>query len=158
MKYIFSLLAFFTPLVIYASINNSFQLISALYSVVTSLIPITAGIALIVFLWGLGRFVYNAGSEKGHEEGKRLMFWGIIAIFILFSIWGIIFYIGSNLGMVGSGSGGGGGSVGSVGGVGGGGSGSYTVGGGLDSSGDCQNQRDGSLHWADFLGGHKNCY
>ncbi|MSR73298.1 hypothetical protein EXS61_01690 [Candidatus Parcubacteria bacterium] len=103
MKYTLFLLTFFAPQVIYASIDNSFELISAIYGVIASLIPIVAGIALIVFFWGLGRFVLYTGDDKGREEGKRIMFWGMIAIFTLFSIWGIIFYIGSNLGLVNSG-------------------------------------------------------
>ena len=168
MKYTIFLLTFFTPQVIYASINNSFELISAIYSVIASLIPIVAGIVLIIFFWGLGRFVYNAGEEKGHEEGKRIMFWGLVAIFVLFSIWGIISYIGSNLGIVGNGSFGGTGNAvnfssgifGRAGSGGGGarGGGSFTPGGGLDSDGNCQNYRDSSLRWSDFLGNHETCY
>ncbi len=53
-------------------------------------IPLLAGLALLAFFWGLAKFVYNAGSESAREEAKNVMFWGIIALFVMVSIWGIV--------------------------------------------------------------------
>lgn len=42
---------------------------------------------VVAFFWGLFQFVFN---EEKKEEGKSLMMWGIIALFIMLSFWGII--------------------------------------------------------------------
>lgn len=47
-------------------------------------------LAFFVFLFGLARFILAAGDEKKIEGGKKIMLWGVIALFIMFSIWGII--------------------------------------------------------------------
>ena len=45
-------------------------------------------LAIVVFFWGLIRYLVNAGEEK--SEGLQIMFYGVIAIFVMVSIWGII--------------------------------------------------------------------
>ena len=52
--------------------------------------PIIVGATLLVFFWGLAQFIRSAGDEKKIVDGKRLMFWGIVALFVMVSIWGII--------------------------------------------------------------------
>jgi hypothetical protein len=68
-------------------------------NIVGRLIPIVAGIALLVFFWGLVKFIASAGSEDGRKEGKQVMIWGIIALFVLMAIWGIVAFIGFSLGI-----------------------------------------------------------
>ena len=46
-------------------------------------------LAIVVFFWGLIKYLWSMGSEDAHE-GLKIMFWGIIAIFVMVSIWGII--------------------------------------------------------------------
>lgn len=52
--------------------------------------PTIVGITLLVFLWGLMRFIGAGGDEKRIQEGKDLMFWGVIALFVMVSIWAIV--------------------------------------------------------------------
>ena len=53
---------------------------------------------MFYFFWGLAKYIRSgAGSEKAAEEGKRVMIWGVAALFIAGSIWGIITFIRSEL-------------------------------------------------------------
>ncbi len=45
-------------------------------------------LAIVVFFWGLITYLVNAGEEKA--AGLQIMFYGVIAIFVMVSIWGII--------------------------------------------------------------------
>jgi hypothetical protein len=45
-------------------------------------------LAIVVFFWGLIKYLMNPGDDK--SEGLSIMFYGIIAIFVMVSIWGII--------------------------------------------------------------------
>lgn len=60
---------------------------------ITTALPVVAGLALVVFFWGLAKFILKAGDETARAEGKQVMVWGIIALFVLVSIWGIISFI-----------------------------------------------------------------
>ena len=62
-------------------------------------IPIIASLSLLVFIWGLVKFISRVGGdEKAVTEGKKLMIWGLIALFIMISIWGILRFFYSSLG------------------------------------------------------------
>jgi len=58
--------------------------------IVNPLILLLFGIALIVFLWGIFRFLSESSSEEARETGKRNMLWGIVGMFIMVSVFGII--------------------------------------------------------------------
>lgn len=61
--------------------------------IINPLIPVLIGIGLIVFFWGIIQFVLNADSEEKRSTGKQHMMWGIIGIFIMVSVWGIIYLL-----------------------------------------------------------------
>jgi len=68
-------------------------LIAKFGSIVGSLIPIVVGLALLVFFWGLVKFILASGSEDAKDQGKRIMIWGLIALFVMVSVWGLVSFI-----------------------------------------------------------------
>lgn len=66
-------------------------------SFLTSLFPVIVGATLLVFFWGLARVIRGSGDEKVIEEGKNLMKWGILALFVMVSFIGIINLITGDL-------------------------------------------------------------
>jgi hypothetical protein len=46
-------------------------------------------VAILAFFWGLIRYLFSGGGEE-KAEGLKTMFYGVIAIFVMVSIWGII--------------------------------------------------------------------
>ena len=48
------------------------------------------GVSVVVFLWGIVEFIAKFDSEEVKERGKRNMFWGLIGMFIMFGVFGII--------------------------------------------------------------------
>lgn len=58
-------------------------------SIINVIIPILAGLAVVLFMWGGVRYIYSAG-EGEHQEGREMLLWGIIALFVLFCIYGIL--------------------------------------------------------------------
>jgi hypothetical protein len=63
--------------------------LGALGGIVNTLIPLLIAVALVVFFWGLVRYIWNSSSE-GAKSGRDLMIWGLIALFVMVSVWGII--------------------------------------------------------------------
>lgn len=52
-------------------------------------IPLMVSIALLVFFWGIVRYLYAAGGTE-KEESKKFLFWGVISLFVMTAIWGIV--------------------------------------------------------------------
>ena len=59
-------------------------------SIINMAIPVLAGLALVIFFIGIVRYVAKSADEKGKEHDKQLILWGLIALFVIFSIWGIL--------------------------------------------------------------------
>lgn len=63
-------------------------------------LPIVSGLALLAFLWGLSKFIFNVqGDAKAVAEGKNLMIWGVIALFIMVSVWGLVSFLSNEFGL-----------------------------------------------------------
>lgn len=65
-------------------------LVDILAGLIDRLIPLTVAAAVLVFFWGLVVFIFNAGNEDKRKEGRQVMLWGIVALFVMVSIWGLV--------------------------------------------------------------------
>lgn len=81
--------------------QNLSDLIGIFLSLISQLVPVVFGLALLFFFWGLAQFIWAAGrgNEERVKSGKQLMFWGVIALFVMFSIYGIIALLVSDFGV-----------------------------------------------------------
>jgi hypothetical protein len=85
----------------------------------SSVIPFLFAIAMVTFVWGAIKFFFIEADEK-REEGKQFMLWGIIALAVMISVWGLVGVLADTFGFDHSvlpyvtpgGSGGGGGNPG----------------------------------------------
>ncbi len=97
-KIIFALVLTFVP---YAASAQALQPVSnfvrAVNSIVGTLIPLLMAIALVVFFWGLIKYISNSG--KGYQEGKNIMIAGLASLFVMVSVWGIVNLAQSALGI-----------------------------------------------------------
>ncbi len=50
-------------------------------------------LAIAIFLYGLMEFALNADSDEKREKGKSHIVWGIVGLFIMFAVWGIVIII-----------------------------------------------------------------
>jgi len=57
-------------------------------------IPIIMVLALIYFFYGLAKFIFNAGDEEARHAGRGIMIYGIIALFVMVAVWGLVGLIG----------------------------------------------------------------
>ena len=65
--------------------------------ILSPIIYLLIALALIYFLWGVFIFIKNADSPEKRTEGYDHMMWGIIGLFIIISVNGIISLITSTL-------------------------------------------------------------
>lgn len=64
------------------------------------LYQLAVGIAIIYFLYGAARFVYDLNTSKAdrQEDGRRHLLWGTVGLFILLSLGGILRLMDETLG------------------------------------------------------------
>ena len=53
---------------------------------------------LVMYFWGVATNIPHFGDEKGAEKQKSFFFWGLIVLFVMVSIWGIIQLLQNTLG------------------------------------------------------------
>ena len=75
-------------------------LLSSVSELVAILVPLLIALGLVAFFWGLVQYIF-AGA-KGSAAGKNIMVWGLIALFVMVSVWGIITMAQGALGIRGS--------------------------------------------------------
>src|SRR3989344_4866273 len=101
-KVLIALGVLLTPVVTFAAtplVDNLTNVVKDLGGFVNALIAFFIGIAVVVFIYGLIRFVVNQGDEEKRAAAKWYMIYSILAIFIMVSIFGIIRLLGNTLGI-----------------------------------------------------------
>ena len=74
------------------------DLVTLIVNLIKPLLAVLVGIALLVFFKGLIAFIAKSGDAKTHTDGRNLMIWGVIALFVMISFVGIIRLFYSDLG------------------------------------------------------------
>ncbi len=65
-----------------------------------SVIPLIFSLALVMFVWGVVQFVINNDEEAKKAKGKQFMIWGILALTVMVSVWGLVGIVGSSFGVL----------------------------------------------------------
>ena len=60
-----------------------------------TVIPLAFVLALLFFFWGVAKYIRSSGTEK--DEGKKIMVWGVVALFVMSSVWGIVRFLQGEL-------------------------------------------------------------
>ena len=58
--------------------------------IINPLIMLFMVLGTAFFLWGIIEFLMNPDNEEKRKSGKKHMMWGIIGLFLMVSVWGII--------------------------------------------------------------------
>ena len=70
--------------------------------VLNPIIEIGFAIAFVIFIFGVMEFLRNAGVAEKREKSKKHMLWGVIGLFIMFSVFGIINLLLTTFGITGA--------------------------------------------------------
>ena len=100
---ILSTALFALPFVAFAQTTNLQGLISKAGLLLNELIPLLMAAALVVFFWGLVQYIRSSG-EGEHAVGRNIMIAGIVSLFVMVSVWGLVRFLQSTLGINGGAS------------------------------------------------------
>ena len=100
MKKIVKFIPFLCILFVPTFASAQFLLTEALFGnmemiVTTRLVPLAFILAVLFFFWGIAKYIWSVDQDK--DKAKKVMVWGVIALFVMSSIWGIIYFIRDEL-------------------------------------------------------------
>lgn len=82
-------------------VNNS-EVVSIqgkiLTEIVNPMIVILSALAFAWFMYGVTRFILMKDNDQERANGKKHIIFGILALVIIFSIWGILSTLGGSVG------------------------------------------------------------
>lgn len=81
------------------NVTALYQLINAAQNIVTALVPFAIGLAVLAFFWFLITFIWKGDDPAHRKTALAGMGWSVVALFIMVSIWGIIGFLGSIVGV-----------------------------------------------------------
>jgi hypothetical protein len=58
--------------------------------IINPLILLLFSLAALLFVWGILKFVSRSSNEEARDEGKSHMLYGLLGMFIMVSVYGII--------------------------------------------------------------------
>lgn len=93
---IFALLLLVCPALSSAAFPGVTTLINDFNALAQNMIIIISSLAMLFFVWNMSQVILNAADSKAKEDHRRKMIWGIVAMFVMFSLWGIIAWLGDN--------------------------------------------------------------
>jgi len=59
-------------------------------TLIDSVIPLLVALAVAAFVYGIIKYFLSPDSEEKKKEGKSYMFWGLVTLFVMVSIWGLV--------------------------------------------------------------------
>lgn len=93
-KNILSSLAFLTILIAIPQVSSasafSELVVFFVGEILNKLVILIIGLAIVYFLWGVAKYILHSDDAKAREEGRGMMIYGTIAIFVMVSIWGFV--------------------------------------------------------------------
>lgn len=75
------------------------NLITYIGTLLTAVVPVLIGAAVVVFLFGVFRFIMNAGDEEARKSGRSMILWGIVGLFVMISVWGLVQFLVNSFGL-----------------------------------------------------------
>ena len=66
---------------------------------VTALLPLLVGVAVLVLIVGIIRYITAGEDEEKRGKARGLMIYGIIGLFVMVSMWGLVIFLGTTFGI-----------------------------------------------------------
>ncbi len=65
-------------------------IVDAIQGILNLIFPVLLAIAVFVIAWGIFKFILNAGDEEARKSGRSFILWGVVGVFLMLSIWGLV--------------------------------------------------------------------
>lgn len=70
--------------------NTFLTLFDGTIEIINSIIYIIISLAVVGFMWGIVKILFNSDNEIAKKEGRSFMMYGILTLFVMTSMWGLV--------------------------------------------------------------------
>lgn len=70
-----------------------------IFPVLNTIIPLIIAIAVVIFLVGVVKYITAGGDEERRKEARNVMIYGIIGLFVMIAVWGLVNLLKDTLGL-----------------------------------------------------------
>lgn len=63
------------------------------------IIPMLIALAITAFIWGVTQTLLNPSNEEARKKGKSFMLWGLVSLFVIATVWGLVEILTSTFGL-----------------------------------------------------------
>ena len=78
------------PFFAFAQTGATGTIVTQVRNLLNNIIPILLIIGTVVFLWGVIMFLTAGADEEKRGEARNLMIYGLIGLFVMVAVWGIV--------------------------------------------------------------------
>lgn len=75
------------------AVTNFASLIDLVDKYARAILPLLVTLAVVVFFWGVVKYILNGGDEKARIEGRSFMIWGVVAVFVMLTFFGLVAFL-----------------------------------------------------------------
>ncbi len=72
------------------ALTNISLVIERFQSIINIIIPFIIGLGVLAIIYGILSFISSAGDEEARGTAKQFIIWGVIGVFIMMSVWGLV--------------------------------------------------------------------
>ena len=90
--------SFFTPFMAFAQSDVLSPILENAKDALDIVVPIAITLALIYFIWQVTKYVI-AADEEAKTDARKKMLYGIVGLFVIIAIWGLVNFVASYLGV-----------------------------------------------------------
>lgn len=89
----------FLPSVAFAAITDVSSIFDFAMKILNSITVLLMAAAVVYFLYGVFQFIKAAGDEEARAEGRNKIIYGIIGLFVMGSVYGLVNILTSTFGL-----------------------------------------------------------
>jgi len=88
-----AILFLLVPSIAMAAVGDVFGLATWVYAFLGRVGMLFWALAIMLFIWGVVKFIGNTEDTTERTKGKQFIIWGIVSFVVLVSLWGIVQFI-----------------------------------------------------------------
>lgn len=97
-NYFTPLISLLAPIAAFAAYDNITPIFQNVKIALDVVVPIAITLALIYFIWQVIQYVI-AADEEGKTDARKKMLYGVVGLFVIIAIWGLVNFIATYLGI-----------------------------------------------------------
>ena len=102
-KFVKIVIAAMSTLPMFALAVDASAIVDSLKTALTNVPALIIAVALIYFLTGVYKYA-SGGDEKTRGDAKFMIVYGLVALFVMTAVWGLVGVIGETVGITGGGT------------------------------------------------------